>query len=41
MIEPGLTESQPREKDTDTFLTGANIEDGENKEINIDSIENS
>ena len=41
MLEPAMQESQPREKDTDTFLTGTNIEEGENKEINIDSIENS
>jgi len=41
MIEPGQPEPQPREKDTDTFLTGANIEETENKGINIDSIENS
>ena len=29
MIEPGVQEPQPREKDTDTFLTGTNIEEGE------------
>lgn len=41
MIEPIQSDSQPREKDTDTFLTGANIDDAEGKEIRIDSIENS
>jgi hypothetical protein len=42
MIDHGISDSQPREKDTDTFLTGANVEDAENgQEIRIDSIENS
>lgn len=33
-------EKQPYEKDTDTFLTGANIDETQ-KEIQIDSLENS
>jgi predicted lysophospholipase L1 biosynthesis ABC-type transport system permease subunit len=42
MIETGKSNSMPKEKDTDTFLTGANVDDGENaNEIHIDSIENS
>ena len=41
MIESAQQESQPREKDTDTFLTGANIDEPENEGINIESIENS
>lgn len=41
MIESAQLESQPREKDTDTFLTGTNIDEPENKGINIDDIENS
>ena len=27
MLEAGRTDSQPREKDTDTFLTGANLDE--------------
>lgn len=40
MIETGKSATQPREKDTDTFLTGTNIEDAENENV-IDNIENS
>ena len=30
-----------REQDTNTFLTGANVEDKEDQEYNIESMENS
>ena len=40
MIETGLSNPHPKEKDTDTFLTGTNIEDADNENV-IDNIENS
>jgi len=37
----GYNSSDSQEKDTNTFLTGANVIETKKEEINVDSLENS